>query len=458
MVVEDDDAVAAMVKSALASEGMDVELTADPADVLARLADGEDDWDVLILDVGLPGISGIDVLRRFRAAGSLCTTVMLTGDATARTATTCMSAGAFYYLTKPFKPFELRALITSAAQFSRLARALVRARDGETGAGSTLVGTSVAMRQLRDIIRRVGERDVPILIHGESGTGKELVARALHESGSRRTRRFVALNCAAIPEALIDSELFGHTRGAFTGATGDRAGVFVDAHGGTLFLDEIADMPMQVQARLLRVLQEREIRPVGGSTTRPIDVRVIAASHVDLADAVAKQRFREDLFYRLNVVRIEVPPLRERLDDLPLLVAHFLCKHAGDSAPKISSEAFQMLADHRWPGNIRELENALLSALAMSGGPELDPAALPAHIGSRPRRESVAVEVTERDDVPLAELRRRTTENVERRYLTRIMEKARGSVSEAARLASVDRTNFRRLLQRHGLDARTFKR
>ncbi len=457
MVVEDDPAVTRAIVQTLTAERVAVEAVEDPAVVLARVEDGTADWDVVILDVGLPGMSGIDVLLRLRDAGSLASVVMLTGDNTAATATTCMRAGAFYYLTKPFKPFELKSMVESAARFAILRRELATARQilGDAK-DSTLVGASAAMRRLRASITQLADRDVSILIQGESGTGKELVARALHERGTRRGRRFIALNCGAIPESLIDSELFGHKRGAFTGATTDRTGVFVDADRGTLLLDEIGDMPMHVQTRLLRVLQEGEVRPVGASTTHKVDVRVIAATHVDLATAVAQHRFREDLYYRLNVVKIEVPALRERLDDLPLLVAHLLKKHAGAGAPSLAPEALELMADHPWPGNVRELENAILHAIALHHGDVIGIESLPLHVGARQRR-TISMLDLDIEQLSLTEAKRRSTVALERRYLMHVMEKAKGSVSEAARLAGLDRTNFRRLLQRNGIDPGSFK-
>ncbi|HEY0251124.1 MAG TPA: sigma-54 dependent transcriptional regulator, partial [Kofleriaceae bacterium] len=303
------------------------------------------------------------------------------------------------------------------------------------------------------------DQSVSILIQGESGTGKELVARALHDRSGRRSKPFVALNCGAIPDTLIDSELFGHVKGSFTGATTDRAGVFVEADGGTLFLDEIGDMPIAVQARLLRVLQESEVRPLGGSGTRKVDVRVIAASHVDLVGAVEHQKFRQDLFYRLNVVALRVPPLRERIDDIPILAAHFLKKHAGAKPPALSPETLEAMGEYSWPGNVRELENSILHALALHRGETISPDALPPAISGRGKGAGSAMATNDDDDelTPLTEAKRRASGAFEKRYLTRVMEKAHGSVSEAARLAGLDRTNFRRLLQRHGIDPVNFK-
>jgi two-component system response regulator HydG len=460
MVVEDDDEVARAVARKLGSDGHEVEVSSDPQPVIARLHADLADWDVVILDVGLPGMSGLDVLREFREAGSLASVIMLTGDSTARTAAECMKAGAFYYLTKPFEAFQLSSMVLSAARYARLRRQVVTQAPASD---SMLVGQSAPMRRLRDALDRLAEQDVSILIQGESGTGKELVARALHDRGPRRKSRFVALNCGAIPESLIDSELFGHIRGAFTGATTDRPGVFVEADGGTLFLDEIGDMPVPVQARLLRVLQEGEVRPVGGSGVRKVDVRVIAASHVDLGAAVEQGKFRQDLYYRLNVVVMRVPPLRERLDDLSLLAAHFLKKHGGQTPPSFSSEALEMLIEYSWPGNVRELENAVLHAIALRRGQEIGPESLPAAISGRRNGNGHSngngTSVVSDDELgaSLTDAKRRAASDFERRYLRKVMERAKGSVSEAARLSGLDRTNFRRLLQRHGLDPQAFK-
>ncbi|MBS1120005.1 MAG: two component, sigma54 specific, transcriptional regulator, Fis family [Deltaproteobacteria bacterium] len=461
MVVEDDPDLNRAIARKLGDhgEGHAIELAGDPYAILARLEAGTADWDVMLLDVGLPGMSGIEVLRKFREAGSPVSIIMLTGDQTASTATECMRAGAFYYLTKPFQSFELTSMVISGARHSQLRRHLERKTGEFDAADSMLVGTSRAMRKLRAALDRLASQDISILIRGESGTGKELVARALHERGARRTHRFVALNCGAIPESLIDSELFGHAKGAFTGATTDRAGVFVEAEGGTLFLDEIGDMPMGVQARLLRVLQEGEVRPVGGSGVRKVDVRVIAATHVDLAAAVEAGRFRQDLYYRLNVVVLAVPPLRDRSDDLPLLAAHFLRKHGGATPPSLSPEALEGMAAYGWPGNVRELENSLMQAIALYHEDVIGPESLPAPLKLiRARSASPMESVAEDDDLlPLTEAKRRASASYEARYLKRVMEKAKGSVSEAARLAGLDRTNFRRLLQRHAIDPTSFK-
>ncbi len=462
MVLEDDEDVSRAIARKLRADGFSIEEAMDPVPVLRRLEAGEGDWDVVILDMGLPGMTGLEVLHRFRHANSHAAVIMLTGDRSASTATECMRAGAFYYLTKPFEPYQLSSMVQSAARYAQMRRQLAGAQTTQPP-DSILVGASAAMRKLQASLDRLGDQDVPILIQGESGTGKELVARALHDRGARRRKRFVALNCGAIPESLIDSELFGHIKGAVTGATTDRAGVFVEADGGTLFLDEIGDMPLAVQARLLRVLQESEVRPLGGTGVRKVDVRVIAASHVDLSRAVEQEKFRQDLYYRLNVVVLRVPPLRERLDDLPLLAAHFLRKHGGEKPPTLSPDALEAMTEYAWPGNVRELENAILHAIALHHGDSIGPESLPTTIFSRQRISSPSIQVTTSDPdlsgnlEPLTEAKRRASSAFEKRYLMKVMERAKGSVSEAARLSGLDRTNFRRLLQRHGIDPTSFK-
>jgi DNA-binding NtrC family response regulator len=457
LVIEDDPQIARTVERCLRSEGHALEVHEDPRPLLDRIQGGLEDWDVVILDVGLPGMSGIDVLQKIRASGAPASVIMLTGDNSAQTATTCMRAGAFHYLTKPFRPFELTAMVASAGRYASLRRELAGARKIiENRPSSNLVGASVGMRRLRASLDRLAGQDISILIQGESGTGKELVARSLHERGPRHTKRFVAINCGAIPEALIDSVLFGHTKGSFTGATSDRPGVFVEADRGTLFLDEIGDMPLAVQARLLRVLQEGEVQAVGSDHVREIDVRVIAASHVDLAAAVAQGRFRQDLLYRLNVVAVAVPPLRERLDDLPLLTAHFLRKHGGETPPVLSPDALDAMRRYKWPGNVRELENAVMHAIALHQGDVLHAESLPPAIAATEDAGPVDLS-TSAEIPPLTEAKRRASAAFEKRYLLAAMTRAKGSVSEAARIAALDRTNFRRLLQRHGIDPSTFK-
>jgi DNA-binding NtrC family response regulator len=449
MVVGDDrDAIETIAESL----GLELERADAPEAVLARLDAGTAGWDVLVLDVGLAGIA---VLHRFRDAGSPVSIVVMTDDQTTATATACRRAGAFGYVTKPIRPLEVSSTMISAARHSQLRRELAG-----RGLDTMLIGASPVMRKLRAALERLASQDVSILIAGERGTGKELVARALHQHGARGAKRFVALDCGAIPESLIDSELFGHAKGAFIGATGERAGVFVEADGGTVFLHAVGDLPTGVQARLLRVLQEGEVRPVGASGVRTVDARVIAATHVDLAAAVESGRFRQDLYSRLNVVAVEVPPLRDRLDDLPLLAAHFLQRHGGESPPALSLAALEVMTAYAWPGNVRELEAAVMHAIALHHGDVIGPESLPVQIGQHRGTAGSGVARNGHDDgelLPLTAAKRKATTSFEQGYLVRVMEKAKGSVSEAARLSGLDRTNFRRLLQRHAIDPTKFK-
>jgi DNA-binding NtrC family response regulator len=384
---------------------------------------------------------------------------MLTADGGAATAATALRAGAFHYLTKPVRPLELSAVVEAAARFTELSRRshrLERQVAENNGGGVEIVGRSAEMRRVLAAVDKLAQTDVGILVLGESGTGKEVVARSVHRASPRRSRPFVALNCGAIPDTLIDSELFGHTKGAFTGAATARPGVFVEADGGTLFLDEIGDMPLPVQARLLRVLQDHEVRPIGGQGVRSVDVRVIAATHVQLQAAVDAGRFRTDLYYRLNVVTLTLPALRERKDDLALLAAHFLRKHGGDPAPRLTAAAFEALVAYAWPGNVRELENTIMGALALRQGDAIDVSALPARIleAARPAAPApAAIDV----DQPLADAKRKAMNDFEKAYLLRVLDATKGNVAEAARRTGVDRSNFRRLLHRHGIDAENFR-
>jgi two-component system response regulator AtoC len=472
LVIDDDEDLARTLRRALTSVNIEADHVTDPRQALAELEQRASYWDVIVLDLNLPAMPGVEALRRIREMGVATSVVMLTGDDRAASAAECMRAGAFYYLTKPFALAELTGCIRGAARQTALARGRQSTSDGADM--DILIGKTPEMRKVRAAIEQLAHSTVSILILGESGTGKELVARALHRHSPRATGPFVAVNCGAIPETLIDSELFGHSRGAFTGAATARPGVFAEADGGTIFLDEIGEMPLSVQPRLLRVLQEGEVRPLGAAP-RSVDVRVIAATHVDLQEAVDARRFRADLFYRLNVVCVTLPALRERIDDLPALAAHFLRKHAGDRKVDLTPAALERLIAYPWPGNVRELENALLHAIALTQGDCIEVEALPRRVVSHLAeaghglaagtgtnwtipRARLDAEPPLWADLPLVEAKRRVASEFERNYLLFVIEKAHGSVSEAARVAGLDRANFRRLLQRHAIDPEAFRR
>jgi len=457
LIIDDDAELARALGRVLSVGRITSESITDPFVALDRVGADPDEFDVILLDVGMPKMNGLDVLARLREDERSPAVIMLTADGGAATAAAALRGGAFHYLTKPVRPVELTAVAEAAARYTELGRRSRRLeRQVAETTGPDLIGRAAGMQRVLAAIDKLAQTDVGILVLGESGTGKEVVARAIHLASPRRARPFVALNCGAIPESLIDSELFGHAKGAFTGAATARPGVFVEATGGTLFLDEIGDMPLGVQARLLRVLQDHEVRPVGGQGTRPVDVRVIAATHVDLQKAVDAGTFRTDLFYRLNVVTLILPPLRDRKEDLPLLIAHFLRKHGGDPPPQLAPAAFEALVGYDWPGNVRELENTVLGALALRQGDEISVAALPRRVLEQARPAAPAAPEVD-VELPLAEAKHRAQVAFERAYLERVLRQTDGNVAEAARRTGVDRSNFRRLLHRHGIDPASYR-
>jgi len=368
LLVEDDDRIAGELRRVLESEGWSVILAASAEAGLAQVE--EEKFDLVLTDFRLPGASGTELLKRLHAEQPRLPVILMTAHGTAETAIEATKLGAYDYLLKPFEIPDLLAAVKKALANSRLAFAPV-ALGGASAAREAIIGRSRAMQEIYKEIGRVAAKPVPVLIRGETGTGKELVARALYQHSDRADRPFIAVNCAAIPETLLESELFGHERGAFTGAEARRIGRFEQANGGTIFLDEIGDLSANTQAKLLRVLQEKCLQRLGGRETIPIDARVLAATHRDLDRAMHEKQFRPDLFYRLSVVVIALPPLRERRDDIPALVQYFLRRHGkelGAKHPSIHPKALGLLSEHSWPGNIRELENVVRHALLHARG------------------------------------------------------------------------------------------
>jgi two-component system response regulator HydG len=467
LAVDDQPEILTALRRLLGRRGFALSTFTDPLEALAALDREAHLYDLVLLDITMPGMSGFELLRRARDIAPDLPVIMLTADQSAATAVAALKAGAFNHLTKPLDDPDAVALtLQRAGSYGALRRRTreLEARVGDRQRLDQLVGATPPMREVFATIDKLARSDVTVLLRGESGTGKELAARAIHDRSARHLGPFVALNCAAIPDPLIDSELFGHTRGAFTGAASARPGVFVEADQGTLFLDEIGDLPPPVQSRLLRVLQEGEVRAVGGTGARAVDVRVIAATHVDLDAAVAQKQFRADLYYRLNVVSLTLPPLRERRDDVPLLAAHFLHKHArvsGDELPpRFTPRAAHALSAYDWPGNVRELENAVQHALVLAHGALIDVDALPQRIAAAgPTCTPELLHTTASDpeaidwadELPFTQARRQAQERFERTYLTRLLSHSGGNISEAARRAGLDRSNFRRILARHGL-------
>ncbi len=366
LLIEDDLRLAEIIRKLLAREGYQVEIACRGDDGLRLSQQAE--FDVVLTDLKLPGLDGLELIVRMHAARPKVPIIMMTAHGTTETAIEATKLGAYDYFLKPCEPQELLDLIAAAVAHSQ--RMSEPVELGEAGdAHFALVGNSRAMHEIYKQIGRVAATPVTVLIRGETGTGKELIARAIYQHSARADRPFIAVNCAAIPETLLESELFGHERGSFTGAQSRRIGRFEQAHGGTIFLDEIGDLAPSTQAKLLRVLQERHIQRLGSNETTPIDVRVIAATHHDLETAIAEKEFREDLFYRISVVTLNLPPLRERSEDIPALLRFFIRRYARDlglTDPSIEPEAIAWLQNHPWPGNVRELENVIRQAMLVA--------------------------------------------------------------------------------------------
>ena len=387
LVIDDDDGLRESLEIFLTQEGFSV-ATAAEAHAARALVSGQP-FDLVLCDVRMPGMDGMALLPELLRQAAGLTVIMMSAYGTADLAVEAMQLGAYDYLTKPFQPSEVLLTIRKARERERLRRANeLLQRDVSRAFGERpIVAASEPMVEVLEVLERAAEFKATVLLTGESGTGKEILARAIHQQSGRQQAAFVAVNCGAIPEPLLESELFGHVKGAFTGANRSRRGLFVEADGGTLFLDEIGELPASLQVKLLRVLQEEEVRPVGESKPRSVDVRVLAATSRDLEREVREGRFREDLFYRLDVVRIHVPPLRERREDIPLLVDHFVEHFAaslGKDVRTVSDAALSRLCAHRWPGNVRELENVIERAMILADADTLGVETLPPAIADPP--------------------------------------------------------------------------
>jgi two-component system response regulator HydG len=429
----------------------------DPTEALRSFE--RDKVDVALLDVQLPGANGLDLLAHLRRLQPRAEAIMITGNATVEMAVEALHAGAFDFLCKPIEnPEQIIRRVTSAAERAR-AQELGTAPSPRSASGEarpSIVGVSEAMERVRALIEHFANSSSATLITGESGTGKELVARALHSGGARKERPFIAVNCGAIAESLIDSELFGHERGAFTGAHTRHTGLFDAADRGVLFLDEVGDMPRETQVRLLRVLQEGEVRPVGATQSHTVDVRIIAATNVDLKRAMREGKFREDLYYRLSPLRIDLPALRDRLEDIPHIARRLLEKHArrvGREGVSFSDVAMTALTAYPWPGNVRELANAIEFALTLSKGDVIEPHHLPSYVPSRqelPARPSNGTPSLNLE-IPYSEARAQMLRDFDQAYLEELMQATGGNLSAAARRSGIDRSNLRRLLRQHGI-------
>ncbi len=439
LLVDDDASLRTLIALRLEANGFDVAAADSGEAALAMLAHARPD--AVLTDIQMPGMDGMALFHAIHARDPALPVIVLTAHGTIPDAVAATQQGLFGYLTKPY---DAPTLIDMLNRATRLAGAKP-AGDADAAWRADVVTASAAMERLLAEARLAAQSEAPLLILGESGTGKEVLARAVHRASPRRDYPFVAINCGAIPAELLESELFGHMRGAFTGAARDHAGLFLSAQDGTVFLDEIGDMPPPLQVKLLRVLQENEVRPVGSTEARPIDVRILSATHRNLEAAIASGSFREDLYYRLNVVSLTLLPLRERREDIPLLARHFLRELADKYRRALTGfapEALEMMASADWPGNIRQLRNVLEQCCALATTPTI-----PASLVARALRDRPA------EIRPLAEARAA----FERDYLVTLLKLTRGQVSEVARLAGRNRTEVYRLLQRHQLNPGLFK-
>src|SRR2546425_1213711 len=447
LVVEDDAPMCELLTSFFSEKGYEVSTVQDGEAALARLE--QQDYALVITDIKLPGMSGLELLARIRVDWSEVAVIIMTAFSSISSAVEAMKLGAEDYIGKPFQLDELAITVEKALERRSLRREVKVLRDELMGRYnfSNIVGRSRPMQQLFEVIKRIAAgRDASVLIIGSTGTGKELAARAIHYNSERRDAPFMPINCSAIPDTLLESELFGHQKGAFTGAHETRRGLIEEAQGGTVFLDEINTLSPSLQVKLLRVLQERVVRRVGGRENIPIDIRLVSASNEELEDGVKRGEFRQDLFYRLNVVPVRLPDLKDRREGIPLLVHHFLEKVAqqnGEPVRRFSNEAMRVLMTHTWPGNVRELENAVEHALTMGSGEILLPEDLPVSV-TAPERDIVSEATL--DDLTLAEL--------ERRYIIRVLEKMGGHQLNTARVLGIDRRTLYRRLRQYGRASR----
>jgi two-component system nitrogen regulation response regulator GlnG len=468
LVVDDEASVRFVFREALSERGHEVEEASGGGEARALLAGPR--FDVVFLDVRMPDVSGFELLEEITAAGGDAPPVVIvTAQNTFDNAIEAMKRGAFDYLTKPFDIAEIEAIVTKAERLRGLRHEVVdlRRQVGQVyREGAMLVGRTPPMIDLYKTIGRIAPSDATVLILGESGTGKELVARTIHYHSRRREGPFVAVNMAAIPSELIEAELFGHERGAFTGAVEAREGRFREAHGGTLSLDEVGDLPLPLQAKLLRVIQESEVTPLGSKRSIPVDVRIVAATHQDLETAVKEGRFREDLYFRLNVVPIRVAPLRERRDDIPLLVQHFVERFSSElGLPQRwpTEKAVEALVEHRWPGNVRELENVIKRALAFASAEVIteDDVAVALHRPGGSEKdwtEGVRRELAEMLETPDTAGERgpywTLVDRLERAVLEEALDRASGNQLQTARLLGINRNTLRKKLSELGIDTR----
>ena len=442
LIVDDEPSIRKVLSAHLRKAGYEVETAEDGAAGISRLQD--DLFHAVVTDLEMPMVDGMGLLTWVTENQPGLPVVMITAHGTVDTAVEAIKRGAFDYITKPFDRDELHAVLSKA-----IATEKRNARRASGDGARDIIGTTTRMRELFELIDKVAPSPTTVLVTGESGTGKELVARALHNASPRASGPFIQINCGAIPDSLFESELFGHEKGSFTGAIGTKPGRFELAHGGTLFLDEVGELPRDMQVKILRALQERCVDRVGGTRPISVDARVIAATNVDLQQAVAQGSFREDLYYRLNVVPIHLPALRERIDDIPLLIEHFLRKfnsRLGKQVVRVSPEALAALLEHSWPGNIRELENLMERSVLLCDGDTIALSDLPGLRGG-----TIETTADDLEDLGLKEYVRVHTSKLERARIRRVLEALDGNVTRAAQRLGISRKSLQTKMKEYGL-------
>ena len=472
LVADDEESMRWVLSKALRKKGFAVDLAKDGNEALELIqADG---YDLASLDIKMPGISGLDLLDRVREMKSDLLMVIMTAEASMKNAVEAMKRGAYDYITKPFDLDVIDAIVEKVSRAREMTTQVTLLKEelkDRYQLEKNIIGNSPAMRDIYKIIGKVAPSDVTVLIQGESGTGKELIARAIHFNSRRLGKPFIALNCAAIPKELLESELFGFEKGAFTGATERKLGKFEQANGGTIFLDEIGDMPLDLQSKILRVLQEKEITRTGGNQNIPVDLRIVAATNQDLEEKVRSRTFREDLYYRLNVVPIRLVPLRERMEDTPLLVDYFLAKICAELETPVKccdNAAYQLLTRYSWPGNVRELENTIKRAVILSSDPILTPTDFPGlrlqNEGEKVQNEELSLEglvdvklrscFTNMDKMENGDVYTMVLGQVERPLIRFVLEKTRGNQVRAADILGINRNTLRKKIQELGIELR----
>lgn len=462
LVADDEESIRWVLSKALKKKGFTVDIAEDGHQALSLFRSNS--YDLAVLDIKMPGIQGLELLKQFHEEQPDILVVIMTAESTMENAVAAMKHGAYDYLTKPFDLDALDAIILKAQKAAEVTEQLGQLKDElqeQYSFGRSIIGNSQPMQEVYKDLGRIAPSDVTVLVTGESGTGKELIARAVHFNSPRLGKPFIALNCAAIPRELLESELFGHEKGSFTGATERKSGKFEQANGGTLFLDELGDMPLELQAKLLRVLQEKEITRTGGNQVMPVDVRIVAASNQDLAAMVRDKTFREDLFYRLNVVPIHLPPLRERKEDIEPLVDFFLNRakeELGVQTREVSQEALNLLKRHHWPGNVRELENVIKRATLLSPNQALMPADFPGLFSNgdlNGQEDSLEALVARKLQNSLAQMDLQDLDNlyemvlhqVERPLINIILQQTRGNQVRTAEILGINRNTLRKKIK-----------